>query len=1051
MSIAQASIKRPVGIAMAFIAVVILGVMSFTRLPVDLLPDIAYPKLIIYTTYEGVAPAEIERFITRPIESAVGKVAGLERTESSSREGTSLVTLRFAWGTNMDFAALNVREQLDGLNGSLPIQATRPNVLRTDPRSEPILAISVAGASLWDLKELSESVFRRRLEQIDGVAQAAVTGGLEREIHVDVDPRQLDALGVTIDQVGSALASANVSSPSGTVMRGRFRYALRTLGEFQQVDQLNNIVVSQQNANGGRVLLSDVATVEDGFADRESVARYNGKESVGLLVFKESGANTVRVAAQVDEVLAQLRAQYPQLNVEVASSQAGFVSQAIQNLVQEMILGAVLAFLVLVMFLRDARYPIAISLAIPISIIGSFALLQLFHMSINIMTLGGLALGTGMLVDNSIVVIENIFRHREEKGLMSAVAAAVGTEEVQKPIIASTLTTIAVFGPIIYVQGVAGQLFAALSLAVTFSLMMSMVVAITLLPAIAARWGVQNERKEHTGVMRRMFDAPLRAFDRLWEKFEHLYHKCLAIALEHRWPVISASLVIVLLCGLLAWHLPRSVLPEVDQGEFRARIQLPRGTPLEETERVATSVESVMRSDPSVEAVFSRIGRQVALEGITDEESGLHTALLEVRLKDGTPTKPVLDRLRPKLPVLQGGQLTLETGHATALGKLLGGGDADLAVRIRGENLDTALAYAARVQHRLAAMPQLQNTRVGAEVGQPEYQVDIDREAAAAFGIMPDEVSNMVANFMRGEVPTQFVAFDRKVQIVVRMPEDQRRCLVTLQSLRLHGVPLSDLIHVREAVGPVEIQRVDQSRVVPVYADAAGTDVKSAVNAIKAALVNEPSPKDMRVEIGGENEEMRKSFRDLGIAFTLAVLLVYMILAAEFESLLHPFTVMLAVPLSLIGAFIALWIFGDGINAVSLIGLIILVGIVDNDAVVKIDFINQCRAQGMGVRESIYEAGRARLRPIVMNSITTMLAIVPMMLGIGAGASLQAPMAVAVFGGLLTSTALTLLVIPVCYEMFDEIQVKLFGHSEAHAMTHSVPETIPAPFVPAGD
>ena len=1060
MGLAQVSIKRPVGIAMAFIAVVILGLLSFSRLPVDLLPDIAYPKLIIYTSYPDVAPSEVERFITVPIEGAVGKVPGRERTESSSREGTSLVTLRFAWGTNMDFAALNVREALDGLTGSLPQEAQRPTVLRTDPRSEPILAISVAGAGLWDLKELSESVFRRRLEQIDGVAQAAVTGGLEREIHVDVDPAKLDAFNVTIDQIGAALKAANVSAPSGTVLRGRFRYALRTLGEFQRVDQLQSIVVSQQTGNAqgqspGRVLLSDVATVEDGYLERESIARFNGKEAVGLLIFKESGANTVKVAEQVDVVLGQLRSQYPQLSVEVASSQAGFVSDAIANLVQEMILGAILAFLVLVVFLRDARYPLAISLAIPISIIGSFALLQMFGMSINIMTLGGLALGTGMLVDNSIVVIENIFRHREEKGLIASVAAATGTQEVQRAIVASTITTIAVFGPIIYVQGVAGQLFAALSLAVTFSLMMSMIVAITLLPAIAARWGVQNERTVHKGAIRNALDAPLRAFDRGWARFEDLYHTCLEIALANRWPVIGGSLVIIAATVTFAMSLPRSVLPDVDQGEFRARVIMPRGTPLAETERIATTVERTLRGDPAIAAVFSRIGRQVALEGITDEESGPHTALLEVRLKPGHATSDALNRIRPKLPALDGGSIALETGHATALGKLLGGGEADLSVRVRGDNLDTAIAYANRVQARLVNMPQLHNVRVASENGQPEYQVEIDREAAAAFGVTPDEIANTVANYMRGNSSTEFVAFDRKVPIIVRLPDKARQDLATMQMLRVKGVPLGNLIHIREALGPVEIQRVDQARVVPVYADVAGTDVKKAVTAIKGVLETTPPPGDMRVEIGGENEEMTKSFRDLAIAFALAVVLVYMILAAEFESLLHPFTVMLAVPLSLIGAFVALWIFGSGVNAVSLIGLIILVGIVDNDAVVKIDFINQCRAQGMTTREAIYEAGRARLRPIVMNSITTMLAIMPMMFGIGAGASLQAPMAVAVFGGLLTATALTVLVIPVCYEMFDELQTKLFGAHSVHAMGASseIPTATsqPAAPQPAGD
>jgi HAE1 family hydrophobic/amphiphilic exporter-1 len=759
----------------------------------------------------------------------------------------------------------------------------------------------------------------------------------------------------------------------------------------------------------------------------------------------------VQVAEQVDEVLDQLRAQYPEFTVEVASSQAGFVSDAISNLVQEMILGAVLAFFVLVLFLRDARYPIAISLAIPISIIGSFALLQLAGMSVNIMTLGGLALGTGMLVDNSIVVIENIFRHREEKGLLAAAAAAVGTEEVQRAITASTLTTIAVFGPIIYVEGVAGQLFKALSFAVAFSLLASLVVAVTLLPAIAARWDVRTERTVHRGALRRILDLPLNAFDRAWARFDAFYHEMLHLALAHRGVVIAGSFVILAASVAIALNLPRSVLPEVDQGEFRARLMMPRGTPIDETARMAAQLEASLLADPAVDAVFSRIGKQIAVEGITDEESGLHTALLDVRLKAGRKTAETIERVRGKLPSLAGGSVALETGHATALGKLLGGGEADLAVRIHGEDLDSAMAYASVVQSKLRAMPELRNTRVGTELGQPEFEVEIDRERAAMFGITPEEVSNTVTGYMRGQVPTEFVAFDRKVPIIVRLPDEARRSLQTMDLVRVKDIPLSDLVRVRESVGPVEIERVDQTRVVPVFADVAGTDVNKAVDAIRAALVDAPPPNGMRVEIGGENEEMDRSFRDLGLAFMLAVLLVYMILAAEFESLLHPFTVMLAVPLSLIGAFIALWLFGSGINAVSLIGIIILVGIVDNDAVVKIDFINQSRAKGMTTREAIYEAGRARLRPIVMNTITTMLAITPMMFGIGAGASLQAPMAVAVFGGLLSATALTLIVIPVCYELLDELQEKWFGARPFPGSPEAQRAAAADSLVPAGD
>ena len=1044
---------------MLFVAIAALGALSFTRLPVDLLPDIAYPRLIVYTSYPDVAPAEVERFVTEPVERQLTNVPGIERLESATREGVSLVTLRFAWGTDMDFAALNVRERLDAIRGTLPEQASRPVVLRTDPGSEPVMALSVAGGgSLWSLKDLAESVFQRRLEQIDGVAQAAVTGGLEREIHVDVDARRLESYGLTIEQIADVLARANASAPSGTIRQGRFRYNLRTLGELQQVEQIADLVVAQVAPGiagdpDGQVLLRDVATVEDGYQERETIARYNGQEAIGLLIFKESGANTVQVAKQVVAVVGQLRQQFPEVQIDVATSQAGFIQGAISNLVQEMLLGGLLAFLVLVLFLRDARYPIAIALAIPISVVAAFALLDAANISLNIMSLGGLALGVGMLMDNSIVVLENIFRHRE-KGLPAAAAAALGTEEVQRAVTASTLTTIAVFGPIIYVRGVAGELFTALSLAVAFALLASLVVAMSLLPTMAARLqaGDTSAARRATAGWRAWLRRPLDAFDRGWQAFAHFYHAQLERALHHRGRVVAGALLLLVVTIPVALSLDRSVLPNVDQGGFTARLELPRGTPLETTAEIAGRLEQVLRADAAVAAVFSRIGKQVAVQGITEDRSGVHTAVVDVRLEPGEHTRRVLARLRPQLARVAPGDLSIESGQATALGKLLGAGEADLAVRIRADELDAGLAYAEQVRARLQRTPALTNVRIGTELGQPEYLVTIDRERAASYGIDARQVADAVESYMRGRIATDFVAFDRKVPVLVRLPEAARRSLATMETLQLQGVPLRELVHVTESVGPVEIRRLDQSRLVPVFADAVGRDIDGAVRAAQAAVRDLPPPDGVRLEIGGENEEMRRSFRELGIAFGLAVLLVYMILAAEFESLVHPFTVLLTVPLGLIGAVFALWLFGAGINTVSLIGMVILVGIVDNDAVVKIDFINQMRREGLSTRAAIYEAGRERLRPIVMNTLTAMLAILPMMFGIGAGAGLQAPLAIAVFGGLLTATALTLVVIPVVYELLDDLDVRLrarFGRPRpalvAHVAAGSLAAAVAAP------
>jgi HAE1 family hydrophobic/amphiphilic exporter-1 len=944
----------------------------------------------------------------------------------------------------MEFAALNVREKLDNIRDNLPERATRPVVLRTDPRSEPILALSVAGGrDLPGLKELSELVFKRRLEQIDGVALAQVTGGVEREIHVEVDPRALESFGLTVQDVSTALRDANAAAPGGTIRRGRYRYSLRTLGELQGTDEIAGVPLRKSGAGvdstGARVLLRDVARVEDGFRERESIARYNGQEAVGLMVFKNADANTVRVAREVDRTLEQLRREYPDVKVEVAMSQAGFISDALTNVVQEVILGGILAFLVLFLFLREARYPVAIALAIPISLIATFAMMQAAGVSLNILSLGGMALGVGLLMDNSIVVLENIFRHRE-LGLRARIAAAVGAEEVQRAITASTLTTIAVFGPIVYVEGVAGELLGALALTVAFSLLASILVAVTLLPALAARWEGETKRVG-TGRVARLFAPLLDGFDRGFGRFARFYERTLHAGMAHRGRTMGVAFALLAVGILVGVSLDRSVLPEVDQGQFRLRVELPQGTPLERTAEEAARLEKMLAADPAVAATFTRVGRQIAVAGMDDRESGLNTAVVDVRLKDGERTAAALERLSAGMRTFPAGAVTVEAGQATALGKLLGGGEADLAVRVRGENLDQAMAYAAAAQRRLSAEPTLRNVRVGTEMGQPEMRVEIDRERAAAFGVDPARIAATVQDYMQGDAATDLVEFDRKVPIIVRLPEAARRSAATLEQLTVEGVPLRELVRVFAAAGPAEIRRIDQSRVVTLHADVAEGGVDAAVETVQTALFATPVPYGLRVEIGGENEEMRKGFRDLGFAFLLAVLL-----AAEFESLLLPFIVLLAVPLAAVGATLALWVTGAGINTMSLIGMVILVGIVDNDAVVKVDFINQARKRGMARREAIYAAGHARMRPIVMNTITAMLGLLPMALAIGPGAELQAPLAIAVFGGLLSATALTLVVIPVAYDLLDEAGDRIRAFFGRPAAVHAEPEVQ----VPAG-
>jgi HAE1 family hydrophobic/amphiphilic exporter-1 len=1094
VSLPETSTRRPVAVWMLFLAMMLLGGISYVRLPIDLLPDVSYPRLVIYTLYPEVAPAEVERLVTERVEAAAAAVPGVERVTSATRYGLSLVTLRFAWGTNMDFAMLNVRERMDNVRTALPQSATRPVILRVDPDSEPVMTLSVVGGGdLWATKEFAETVFRRRLEQLDGVAQAAVAGGLDREIQVEVDPGAIDAYGLTLEEIATALDRANVSAPGGTILQGRYRYPLRTLGEFRTVEELEDVVVARRPPQVIR--LGDVAGVVDGFADREAVARYGGAESVGVLVFKEAGANTVRIADRVDEVVEQLASEYPAFHVDIAGDQAEFIAASISNVVQALVLGGLLAFFVLFLFLRDARYPFIIALAIPISVVATFALMDAAGVTLNIMSLGGLALGVGMLVDNSIVVLENVFRHREELGRGGPEAAALGASEVQSAITASTLTTISVFGPIIYVEGVAGELFKDLSLSVAFSLLASLLVALTLLPSLAARFGGAPARQEagvsaapedgefepragaptrFSRVARAIGRAPvvlvrgavllgralltfwgveigslagkwfgpsLRAFDRGFDRFQRRYHAALEWSLDHSGRVLGGAAAALALASLAAIELPRDLLPHVDQGALTVEIELAEGSALEVTSEVAERVEAAALSDPAVQAVFSTVGRDPRAYATGDRTVGLHTATVEVRMKPGEDTEAAAARLRMLADGLKGVSVAVETGQATALGAMLGGGEADIAVRVRSEDLELAFTHADEVARILGTMPEIGNVRIGTERGQPQVQIEIDREACASYGVHPSAVAELIDRSMRGAVATEFVDFDRKIDVVVRYPDELRYARTTLDALRVSGVPVRELIRVREVLAPSEVRREDQSRVVPVYADVVGVGLDEAVAAVEASLARLPQDGRVRWEVGGENEEMRRSFRDLAFAFALALLLVYMILAAQFESFIHPLTILVSVPLALVGAVAALLVAGQGLNTMSLIGVVILVGIVVNDAIVKVDFIRQAQQRGKELRAAILEAGRVRLRPIVMTTATTVLGLVPMALGIGRGADLRAPLAIAVIGGLAVATALTLIVVPVVYQMFEQGRRHL--GSRTSGLQALTPTTVP--------
>ncbi|WP_423929478.1 efflux RND transporter permease subunit [Candidatus Palauibacter sp.] len=1095
MALPDLSLRRPVATAMLYVGIAVVGVVSFLRLPIDLLPDVAFPTLSVWTTYSDAGPAEVERWVTEPIEQSLYSVPGARGISSRSREGQSLVQLEFAWGTDMEFATLHTRENLDNLSERLPDGADRPTILRSDPTSDPIMTLAVSGADLRNLRDLSEVVFKRRLEQLDGVSLAGLTGGPERELRVIVDPEYLDVHEVSLGQISAALDQANYNAPGGTIRRGRFEYSLRTLGQFREVDELLEVVIQRpQRPTGRPVVLADVATVVDTIADLETIARFNGESAIGLQVFKEAGTNTVRVADAVRETLDQLREEFPEIEIEVASSQAAFIRDAISNVVTALLFGGALAFLVLFLFLRDPRYPLAIGLAIPISVMAAFALCYAFDVSLNIMSLGGLALGVGLLVDNSIVVLENIFRHREESGEGARKSAARGAREVAAAITASTLTTIAVFGPVLYVEGVAGALFGDLSLAVTFSLLASLLVALTLLPVLAAQvarrragasearyWGdlsVPERRPEEpesarAGFVRRcaravrnvtaasgrgvgrglayvvrsvrltivdlataagrvlawLFGPFLRAFERGFLRFAARYERTLEWALGHRLAILAIAAAALAGAYLIAGALPRELMPRVDERQFWVEIDLPQGTPIRTTDEAAGDIERLLLDMDVVSGVFTRVGRSRGSELAARDLTGLNNAALDVQLAGSErPTPDVIAELRRRLAEsgFDPAFVSIETGRATSLGRALAIGEADLAVKVQGGELEDLVPVAEAIETRLEGVGVLADVRLDFLRTQPELVIEVNREVAARHQITVTSVAQAIEDYLRGsETTNAYSVFADKIDIRVTIPEAARRELANVLALRLEGVPIGELVTVRQGFGPVEIRREDQNRTIQVLADVAVGGLRAAVQEVEAEIADIPRPALTSVRVGGENEEMQNSFRSLTFAFGLALALVFLIMAAQFESLVQPLVVLTAVPLAGIGAVAALWLAGDGLNAMSGIGFVILIGIVVNDAIIKVDFINQRRRAGLPKREAILEAGRLRLRPIVMTTITTVVGLLPLAAGLGAGADLRAPLAVAVIGGLISATFLTLIVVPVVYSLMVEPSVSV--------------------------
>jgi len=1085
MRITKITIKRPVTTLMFFMAIVLLGFVSLREMSVDLLPNISYPRLSVVTEYPGVAPEEIETFVTRPLEAAVSRIPGLLRVESISKEGRSFMTLEFAWRTDMDFAMLHTREKLDG--APIPEEADDPTIIPLDPQSKPIMVLAVSGEqTLLELKEFSEELIKPRLEQIEGIGSAEIAGGVEREIQVEVNPDLLSLYGLTIDQIAQRIDDFNQNLQGGSIRKGRFKYSLRVVGEYELLGEIGEISLKTTEERGV-IRLKDVAQIIDSIKERQGITRLNEKESIGILVRKESGANTVKVTRAAHEVLDEIKEENPGVNILVVSEQAKYIEEAISSVLKSIMFGGILAFFVLFVFLQDLKTPVIIAVVIPISIIATFNLLYFWpfwDVTLNIMSLGGLALGVGMLVDNSIVVSESIFRH---KGLGKNLfdAAFTGTKEVGMAVTASTLTTISVFLPVIYVKGIAGQLFKDQALTVAFALFCSLIVSLTLLPMLFSR-KFELEKKEEgseekktgeeekiktkkeskfryllypykglrwllyfvfKGVFlifnfissfflqlfllvfhylslpfRHVFRFIFKEFNLVYQKFASRYHQFLVWCLDNKGKVLFGSFAFLVLTMLLATQIPRELMPKPEAASFELNLKTPIDYSLEQTVDVVSSVERWLGGIESVRDRFSQIGIVSGMEGLNPDVT-TNSAQIYVEVQEVSQLEGTIEALRARLAEFPDLNYSIVKEQST-LSQFLAFSTAEVGLKVKGDDLIRLKNLAEELVEKLKDIKGIADLNTNIGEGKPEFLIKIKKQALEKYDISPQTIGYFLVHAVRGKVATQFKELEKRYDILVRMEEGTRENIESLLdeqiSYRGASIPLRELVSYEIAKGPKEIRRESQQREVLVTANLRGTKISQVVPKIQEKINELSLPSGYRIVFSGEQEEMTKSFNSLIFAFLLAVLLVYMIMAAQFESLLHPFLILFTLPMGLTGAIWALFLTGQTLNVISVIGMVVLAGIVVNDAIVKIDYTNQLRKRGLSYREAILEASRVRLRPILMTTVTTAFGLFPMSLGLGRGSELQQPLAISVIGGLILATFLTLILIPVAYEIAEK-------------------------------
>ncbi len=1021
MKLAQLSVNRPVTTLMIFVAMVVLGLVSMSMLGLDLMPELEIPAVSVITAYQGAGPEEVETLITEPMEDTLSTISGVDEVISVSKEGVSAVTLRFEWGEKIDESINDVREKIDLIRERLPEEAENPVIFKFDLSMIPIAIIAItAEDSYADLQDIVDDEIVDPIKRVKGVASATAAGGLQRQIRIDIDRDRLSALNLSVAQVNLALAAQNISTPGGNIKTGYKDYLLRTPEEFSSPEEVAEVVIA--NRNGIAIKLKDVADVRDFFKERTYEVRMNGRKAMAVFIQKQSGENTVEVALAVREKLEEIKKNLPpDVEPRIVMDNSEFILASVGNLRNTVLWAVFFVFMVLLFFLRDLRAAIIVAVAIPTSLIITFLLMWLAGYTINTDSLASLAVAVGLVVDNAIVVVDNINRHRH-KGERPKEGAVFGANEVGPAVVASTLTTVSIFLPIIFVGGIAAIIFGQFAAIVTMALVASLFTALMLVPMLSSKLlKVRNPNSS-----RSILDFFYCWGEIFLTRMEQLYVQFLNWSLTNRKTVFLSCVVLFAWSIGIVGFIGTEFFPEQDQNRVSAEYELPIGTRYERTGVVAQQLQIITENNvPERRNSFLRWGVYGGGSHYAAEEESykgiLFISLKPKRERDVSP-ETIIKRLRKITDKIPGA--TIRFSAEDPLEAMMFGGAGKLAVELYGHNMDEARVYAEVVKSAMDTVEGVDDVQISRKEEKPELRVIIDREKASNLGLDVKTIGKTIETFFAGSTATRYRERGNEYDVEVRLQAKDRDRIEDLRDVSISmpnggQVSLVNIAKIEEGLGPTKIERKDQARYITVTGQVSGRDLGSVANDVNKALEKIPAPPGFSYKFAGAEKEKKEAFRLLMIAVGLGMVLVYMVMASQFESYRDPFIIFLSIPFGIVGVIIALALTGQAMSVVSFLALIMLVGIVVNDGIVLISYVNILRRRGLNVYSAIIEGGRSRLRPVICTSCTTMLAMSPLAFSRGEGAEIWVPFAVTVIGGLFVGTIITLVLMPTLYSVFE--------------------------------